>query len=75
MKPVSLGALRPNQEQLHLIQYLLAKNILAYSPTALTITLNIHTLLTYQRIHKLRHLASTHLHVHFLHLFDAFISN
>jgi len=48
------------QPDLQLVQYLLSKNFITYSPAHLQLTLNAHSLLFYQRVYKLKHFAAQH---------------
>lgn len=75
LKTILLSELKPTQDELQLIQYLLAKNIVCYSATHLTITLNLQMVLSYQRIQKLRQFSSQHLEKQFGELLDRFIGN
>lgn len=76
LKPILLSStLKLSQEDLHLLQYLIAKNIVTYSPTQLTITLNPKMVLIYQRLYKLKRFAQVHYHPHFHQLLDKFIAN
>lgn len=76
LKPIVLSsALRLQPEDLQLLQYLIAKNFVSYSPAHLQIHLEPHAIFFYQRVHKLKTFASTHLHPHFSHLLAEFIAN
>ncbi len=76
LKPIVLtSALHLQSEDLQLMQYLIAKNFLNYSPAHLQIRLEPHAILFYQRVHKLKAFANTHLHPHFCHLLADFIAN
>ena len=65
--------LKPNQEQLNLLQFLIAKNIVRYSPTHLQASLNVHMVLFYQRIYKLKEFAQQYQHPVFKELLNRFI--
>lgn len=47
---------------LQLIQYLLSKNFISYSAAHLQIKLEPHSILLYQRVHKLKKFAAEHTH-------------
>ena len=74
LKPILLTEFKPNQEQLCLIQYLLAKNIVKYSPTHLTVTVNVQMVLVYQRIFKVKQFAGKYMHKDFYGLLEKFVA-
>lgn len=76
LKPIVLtSSLHLQPEDLQLLQYLIAKNFLSYSPAHLQIRLEPHAILFYQRVHKLKAFANNQLHAHFSHLLAEFIAN
>lgn len=75
-KPLLLtSALHLQPTDLQLLQYLIAKNFVSYSPAHLQLRLQPHAVLFYQRAHKLKAFANTHLNPHFGKLLAEFISN
>ena len=74
MKPILLAEFKPNQDQLQIIQYLLAKNIVKYSPTHLTVTINVQMVLGYQRIFKVKQFVGKYMHKEFSGLLEKFVA-
>jgi hypothetical protein len=76
LKPLVLtSALHLQPADLQLLQYLIAKNFVSYSPAHLQLRLEPHAVLFYQRVHKLKAFASNHLHPLFGQLLAEFIAN
>lgn len=76
LKPVILSSsLKLAAEDLQLLQYLIAKNIVSYSPSQLSVTLNKKMILIYQRLHKIKRFAMKHYNPQFFHLVESIISN
>ena len=62
-------------EDLQTVQLLVVKNFVHYSPAHLTLRLSSKNVLLYQRLHKVRHFAETHLNKSFASVLSAFIEN
>lgn len=76
LQPLSLNtSLQILPADLQLLQYLIAKNFVTYSPAHLQIRLNSYAVLFYQRVYKIKKFAEKHTHPHFSQLLNDFISN
>lgn len=60
---------------LQLLQYLIAKNFVSYSPAHLQIRLDPQAVLFYQRVFKVKDFAAKHMHPLFCQLLGSFITN
>jgi hypothetical protein len=76
LKPITLtSSLQLLPTDLQLLQYLIAKNFVNYSPAHLQIRLDSQSVFFYQRVYKIKDFASQHLHPLFCQLLNHFISN
>lgn len=76
LAPIVLSSsLKLTPEDLQLLQYLIAKSIVTYSPSQLTVSLNKKMVLVYQRLYKLKRFAMKHYNPQFCHLVEKIISN
>ncbi len=67
LKPVTLtSSLSLQSSDLQLLQYLIAKNFVNYSPAHLQIRLEAQSVLFYQRVFKIKHFVAQNFH----HLFS-----